>query len=50
MLGIHARMVFWKHGVKSGLSVCIERFESWRKKNETVINREAEALPTGTSA
>lgn len=25
-------MVFWKHGVKSGLSVWIERFASWKKK------------------
>lgn len=25
-------MVFWKHGVKSGLSVWIERFASWKEK------------------
>lgn len=30
MLGIHARIVFWKHGVRSGLSVCTVRFESWK--------------------
>lgn len=37
MLGIHARMVFWKHGVRSGLSVCTERLESWKKDGRSLL-------------
>lgn len=37
-------MVFWKHGVKSGLSVWIERFASWEKKKRRHLLTERQKL------
>lgn len=34
MQGSQASREFWKQGVKSGLSVCRDRLESWEKREE----------------